>query len=339
MIEKTTNLSGIIDARNAVSARFRAIGAAVAALRRGELVAMPTETVYGLAANAADPRAVGGIFVAKGRPRFNPLIMHVPTVAAAQKIGVFSEAAEKLAAAFWPGPLTMVVPLRDGAPVSELATAGLATVGIRIPSHPVAAALLTAFGGPLAAPSANRSGHVSATTAQHVAADLGEAVSVILDAGPAQVGVESTIVSMAGEPTLLRAGGIPREAIEAVLGQPLARAGSSPDAPMAPGMLTSHYAPSAAIRLDATSVQPGEALLAFGSPLPPGHENAAAVFNLSPSGDLAEAATVFFSALRTLDGAAPVIAVMPVPAEGLGEAINDRLQRAAAPRPPAASAS
>ncbi len=335
MAEQMATHPGMMDARGASSARFRPIGAAVAALRRGALVAMPTETVYGLAADASNPLAVARIFEAKGRPRFNPLIMHVPTIAAARRIGILDEAAERLAAAFWPGPLTIVVPLREDAGIAELATAGLPTVAIRMPANPVATELLTAFGGPLAAPSANRSGHVSATTAQHVAADLGAAVSVILDAGPASIGLESTIIGMAGEPTLLRAGGVPREAIESLIGRPLAHPGSSPDAPVAPGMLLSHYAPKAQIRLDATSVEPGEALLAFGPALPAGAHNAAAVVNLSETGDLAEAASVFFAALRTLDGAAARIAAMPIPVEGLGEAINDRLRRAAAPRPAA----
>jgi L-threonylcarbamoyladenylate synthase len=314
-----------------------AIAAAVAALKRGALVAMPTETVYGLAADAGNPQAVGAIFLAKGRPRFNPLIVHVASADAARAIGIFNDAAARLAAAFWPGPLTLVVPRRAGAPIADLATAGLATVALRVPAHPVAQALLAAFGGPLTAPSANRSGHVSATLAAHVAADLGERVSVILDAGASPIGVESTIVGFSGEtatlpiPMLLRAGGVPREAIEAVLGAPLAVAAIAADnRPMAPGMLASHYAPAARLRLDATSVNPGEALLAFGSAVLPGA--AVATVNLSARGDLAEAAAGFFAALRTLDAAADVIAVAPIPAEGLGEAINDRLMRAAAPR-------
>jgi len=310
-----------------------AIADAVAVLRSGRLVAMPTETVYGLAADAANAAAVGAIFLAKGRPRFNPLIVHVGSLASARRIGVFGDEAEKLAAAFWPGPLTIVVERQPRAAVAELAVAGLPTVALRIPAHPVARALIDAFGGPLVAPSANRSGQISATTAAHAAADLGDRVAMILDAGPASVGVESTIVGLdGGQPTLLRAGAIPRAAIETILGCKLAAPIFSHTAPVAPGMLTSHYAPEALIRVDATSVAPGEALLAFGLPLPPGHEHAAAVINLSPAGDLAEAAARFFSALRELDRKAAVVAVGPIPDEGLGEAINDRLRRAAAPR-------
>ena len=310
-----------------------AIADAVAVLRSGRLVAMPTETVYGLAADAANAVAVGAIFLAKGRPRFNPLIVHVGSLASARRIGVFGDEAEKLAAAFWPGPLTIVVERQPRAAVAELAVAGLPTVALRIPAHPVARALIDAFGGPLVAPSANRSGQISATTAAHAAADLGDRVAMILDAGPASVGVESTIVGLdGGQPTLLRAGAIPRAAIETILGCKLAAPIFSHTAPVAPGMLTSHYAPEALIRVDATSVGPGEALLAFGLPLPPGHEHAAAVINLSPAGDLAEAAARFFSALRELDRKAAVVAVSPIPDEGLGEAINDRLRRAAAPR-------
>ncbi|MEJ0012198.1 MAG: L-threonylcarbamoyladenylate synthase [Bauldia sp.] len=303
-----------------------AIPAAVEALRAGALVAMPTETVYGLAADAANPRAVAGIFAAKGRPRFNPLIVHVANLDAARAIAILSPEAERLAVAFWPGPLTLVLPKRDDSPIAELATAGLPTIAIRIPSHPVARALLVAFGGPLAAPSANRSGHVSATAAAHVAADLGSDVALILDAGPATVGIESTIVGLAGRPTLLRAGGVDRAQIEAALGATLAA--PTPGAIDAPGMLASHYAPAATLRLNATSIRPGETLLAFGQPLP----GAIATVNLSATRDLKEAAANLFAALRTLDGLAPVIAVAPIPNHGLGEAINDRLARAAAPR-------
>ena len=309
-----------------------AIPAAVAALRAGELVAMPTETVYGLAADATNPRAVAGIFLAKGRPRFNPLIVHVASVAGAREIAVLTPEAERLAQSFWPGPLTLVLPRQPGAGIADLAVAGLSTVAVRVPAHPIARALLAAFGGPLAAPSANRSGQVSATTAAHVAADIGHAVAVIIDAGPAPIGLESTIVGLDGpRPTLLRAGGVSRVAIEAVLGQRLVAPDVSQTTPLAPGMLTSHYAPSASLRLEATSVEPGEALVAFG-PLPPGADRARAIVNLSESGDLAEAAANFFAALRTLDRQATVIAVAPIPNEGLGEAINDRLRRAAAPR-------
>jgi L-threonylcarbamoyladenylate synthase len=303
-----------------------AIPAAVQALDAGALVAMPTETVYGLAADATDPRAVAGIFAAKGRPQFNPLIVHVADIEAAADIAVLPSAAELLAASFWPGPLTLVLPKREGSPIAELVTAGLPTVAIRVPSHPVARQLLAAFGKPIAAPSANRSGHVSATTAAHVAADFGGEVALILDAGPAPLGVESTIVGLAGAPTLLRSGGIDREAIETALGQRLAT--PPPSTVAAPGMMASHYAPAAALRLNATSIRPGETLIAFGPPLP----GAVATVNLSPTQDLKEAAANLFAALRTLDGIAPVIAVAPIPNYGLGEAINDRLARAAAPR-------
>jgi L-threonylcarbamoyladenylate synthase len=315
------------------AAALDAIPKAVAALRAGQLVAMPTETVYGLAADAGNAKAVGGIFLAKDRPRFNPLIIHAASVALAREIGVFTPPAERLAEAFWPGPLTLVLPKQPKAPIADLALAGLPTVAIRVPAHPVARALLTAFAGPLAAPSANRSGHVSATTAAHVAADLGDTVALILDGGAAPIGLESTIIGFDGDrPTLLRSGGVDRAAIEAVLGEALAAPVSDPAAPQAPGMLASHYAPSAALRLNAISVAPGEALLAFGRTMPANADNAVALINLSKSGDLAEAAAGFFAALRALDGQAKVIAVAPIPEEGLGEAINDRLRRAAAPR-------
>ena len=337
------SVSSIIDARGAGSTRYRAVATAVAALRRGELVAMPTETVYGLAADAHNSRAVGKIFIAKGRPRFNPLILHVGTLPGAHELGIFNKDAEALAEAFWPGPLTLVLPKKPHSLVSDLATAGLPTVAIRMPAHPVAKALLAAFGDPLAAPSANRSGHVSATTAQHVAADVGLAVSAILDVGPTPIGLESTIVGLAGdEPLLLRAGGLPRADIERILGRPLILPPPRPEGAngsgiIAPGMLTSHYAPDAMVRLGATSVEEGEALMAFGPDLPEGAEKAALVINLSETGNLAEAASRFFATLRELDRKAYTIAVMPIPDEGLGEAINDRLKRAAAPRPNQAS--
>ena len=309
------------------------VAAAVEALDRAELVAMPTETVYGLAADAANPAAVGRIFLAKGRPRFNPLIIHVGSAAEAMRHVRFSADAEKLAEAFWPGPLTMVLPLRADAGIADLVTAGLDTLAVRVPAHTVAQALLAACARPLAAPSANRSGHVSPTTANHVFDDLGGHVSVILDAGPTPVGLESTIVGLAGDaPVLLRAGGLARGEIEAVLARPLAIAGPAGNAPVAPGMLASHYAPAAAVRLDALEVRDGEGLLAFGPRLPNGAQHAAATVNLSPSGDLAEAAAGFFAALRHLDRRVRAIAVAPIPDYGLGEAINDRLRRAAAPR-------
>ncbi len=312
------------------------IAQAAATFARGGLVAFPTETVYGLGADAANAAAIARLYQAKGRPAFNPLIAHVADIAAAQRIGRFNATAERLAAAFWPGPLTLVVPQSDGCPVADLATAGLDTVAIRVPAHPTAQALLMAFGGAVVAPSANISGHVSPTTAAHVAADLTGRIDLILDGGPVEVGVESTIVGCFDAPTLLRPGGVPSEAIEAVLGQALARPAAETETseqPLAPGMLASHYAPRARVRLDASEVAPGEALLAFGPTTLPGAHEAAAILNLSPSGDPAEAATHLFGYLRSLDAkGARSIAVMPIPNDGLGEAINDRLRRAAAPR-------
>ncbi|WP_315728396.1 MULTISPECIES: L-threonylcarbamoyladenylate synthase [unclassified Bradyrhizobium] len=309
------------------------IDAAAATLARGGLVAFPTETVYGLGADAANAGAIARLYAAKGRPAFNPLIAHVADLAAARRIGRFDATAEKLAAAFWPGPLTLVLPKTADCAVAELATAGLDTVAIRVPAHPLAHTLLAAFGGPVVAPSANISGHVSPTTAAHVQADLTGRIDLILDGGPVHVGVESTIVGCFEQPSLLRPGGVPTEAIEAVLGERLARPSAEAAAPSAPGMLASHYAPRAAVRLEATSLAPGEALLAFGSQTLHGADRAAAVLNLSPTGDLAEAATHLFGYLRALDAKdARAIAVMPIPHEGLGEAINDRLRRAAAPR-------
>ncbi len=298
-------------------------------LREGGLVAFPTETVYGLGADATDGRAVAGIYEAKGRPSFNPLIAHVATPEAAFRLGRFDADALALARAFWPGPLTLVVPVASGGTISDLARAGLDTVGLRVPDHPVARALLAAAGRPVAAPSANRSGHVSPTSAPHVLADLDGRIDAVVDGGPTNVGVESTIVAcLGGDPVLLRPGGVPRAAIEAVIGRPLAAA--TGETTIAPGMLASHYAPDATIRLDAADAEPGEALLAFGPDVPAG---ARTVLNLSPSGDLAEAAANLFGHLRLLDGSgASRIAVMPIPAEGLGEAIRDRLARAAAPR-------
>ncbi len=298
-------------------------------LRAGRLVAFPTETVYGLGADATDGRAVAAIYAAKGRPSFNPLIAHVATPEAALALGRFNADARALARAFWPGPLTLVVPVASGEAVADLARAGLDTVGLRVPSHPVAMALLAATGRPVAAPSANLSGHVSPTTAAHVLADLDGRIDAVMDGGATAVGVESTIVAcLDGPPVLLRPGGVPRDAVEAVIGRPLASA--TGEATIAPGMLASHYAPKAAIRLDATGIEPGEALLAFGPGAPSG---AADILNLSPTGDLAEAAANLFGHLRRLDASgARRIAVMPIPAQGLGEAIRDRLARAAAPR-------
>ncbi len=309
------------------------IAAAVAALERGALVGMPTETVYGLAADATSNAALAAIFAAKSRPRFNPLIIHVISASVTEALGEFTPGARQLAQAFWPGPLTLVLPRRKPSPVADLATAGLDTIALRVPAHPIARALIGAFGKPIAAPSANRSGHVSPTTAAHVAADLGDRVAVILDAGPTGIGLESTIVGFgSGGPRLLRSGGLPRDDVERVLGGQLISPIESDAAPAAPGMLRSHYAPAARLRLEVVDVQPGEAFLAFGPQMPPGAETAAACVNLSRSSDLAEAAARFFAALRDLDAKSDVIAVAPIPDSGLGEAINDRLRRAAAPR-------
>jgi L-threonylcarbamoyladenylate synthase len=306
------------------------IEAAAAAIAAGALVAMPTETVYGLAADATNSEAVARIFAAKGRPRFNPLIVHVPSLDAAERFAAFTPVARKLAAAFWPGPLTMVLKTVPDSGIADLVTAGLNTIAVRVPAHPVAQALLARCGRPLAAPSANRSGQVSATSADHVAADLGDAVAVILDAGPTKLGIESTIVAFVeGGPALLRPGSIARGDVEKVLGVRLGDS-SAGAAPQAPGMLEKHYAPAAALRLNAQDVRPGEALLAFGLPLPRGADGASAIINLSERSDLVEAAARLFGALRSLDKAADRIAVMPIPEEGLGEAINDRLRRGAA---------
>lgn len=310
------------------------IAAAAACLRAGGLVAFPTETVYGLGADAANPRAVAAIYAAKGRPSFNPLIAHVADLDAARAIARFDSRALALAEAFWPGPLTLVLPKTPDCPVADLATAGLDTVAIRIPAHGVARELLQAFGGAVVAPSANLSGHVSPTSAAHVRADLDGRIDMILDGGPVEVGVESTIVGCFDTPMLLRPGGLPREAIERVLGQPLAGLPQEPAGdtrqPLAPGMLASHYAPRTRVRLMAQDVKPGEALLAFGPSALPGVEAAVAVLNLSEARDLGEAAANLFGYLRALDtSGATGIAVMPVPPHGLGEAINDRLRRAA----------
>jgi L-threonylcarbamoyladenylate synthase len=306
-------------------------------LRAGGLVAFPTETVYGLGADATNGKAVARLYDAKGRPAFNPLIAHVRDAATARNHGVFHPVAARLAEVFWPGPLTLVVPRQPHCPVAELATAGLDTIALRVPSHVVARDLLAAFGGPIVAPSANRSGHVSPTTAQHVLADLRGRIDLVLDGGPSPVGVESTIVACLGEPMLLRPGGLPRGDIEHVLGRPLAdRPPTDPqdtEPLLAPGQLASHYAPRTPLRLNARNVGPGEALLAFGRAAPFGSDHAVSILNLSSSGDLVEAAANLFSHLRSLDACrAPAIAVMPIPQSGLGEAINDRLERAAAPR-------
>ena len=308
-----------------VRADRRAIKAAADALRRGELVAFPTETVYGLGADATNGRAVAALFAAKGRPRFNPLIAHVADVDAAARLGELGELGHRLAAAFWPGPLTLVVARRAGCPVADLATAGLATLALRVPAHPVAQLLLGDVDRPITAPSANRSGRVSPTTAEHVAADLGESIA-ILDGGASGIGLESTVVDVTGEPIILRPGGIARADIARVIGRPVGVAEGEPTRPASPGMAARHYAPVTPLRLNALHVGAGEALLAFGTPI----RHTGAVVNLSPSADLAEAAANLYAALRALDrSGAPRIAAMPIPEQGLGEAINDRLRRAA----------
>jgi L-threonylcarbamoyladenylate synthase len=307
-----------------------AIARAAEALARGDIVAFPTETVYGLGANALDSRAVAKVFAAKERPRFNPLIVHVPGLAEAERYAVVNEKARMLAEAFWPGPLSLVLKKRPSCGIAELVSAGLDTIALRAPAHPVAQALLAQVKLPIAAPSANRSGRVSPTTAAHVEAELGERPAMILDGGACPLGIESTVVSVLGEePALLRPGAIPREAIELVLGAPLAAAKAN-HREASPGQLAIHYAPSTKLRLGATSVRPDEALLAFGPDVPTG---ARVTINLSASGNLEEAAARLFATLRELDQAgASTIAVMPIPAHGLGEAINDRLQRAAIQR-------
>jgi L-threonylcarbamoyladenylate synthase len=313
-----------------------ATDAAARALAAGGLVAFPTETVYGLGADATHATAIALLYQAKGRPAFNPLISHVSDLTAARRIGRFDDTALKLAEAFWPGPLTLVLPKTSDCAVADLATAGLDTIAIRIPSHPVARAILKSFGKPVVAPSANLSGHVSPTTAAHVHGDLGGRIDLIVDGGAVEVGVESTIVGCFEAPMLLRPGGLPREDIERVLGRKLMHA--PPDAasdsgqPLAPGMLASHYAPRTRVRLDAHAIEPGEALLAFGPPVA-GADKAVAVLNLSPRSNLTEAASNLFGYLRALDAKqARTIAVMTIPNHGLGEAINDRLRRAAVGR-------
>jgi len=324
------------------TADAEAIAEAARRLAAGGLVAFPTETVYGLGADATDGAAIARLYAAKGRPAFNPLIAHVASAAAARKLARFDAAGARLADAFWPGPLTLVLPKAAQCPVADLATAGLDSIAVRVPAHSIAQEILRSFGGPVVAPSANRSGHVSPTTAAHVLADLDGRIDLIVDGGATPVGVESTIVACLpqplGAPALLRPGGVPREAIERVLGQPLAAAPASGDrknadgknAPRAPGMLASHYAPRTPSRLDVKAVAPGEALLAFGPALAEGTGGAMKMLNLSVRGDPIEAAANLFSHLRALDAVgATAIAVMPIPDDGLGEAINDRLRRAA----------
>jgi L-threonylcarbamoyladenylate synthase len=295
-------------------------------LRGGGLVAFPTETVYGLGADATNDRAVAAIFEAKGRPRFNPLIVHVQNSGAARRLVEFNATAMQLADTFWPGPLTLVLARQPDCPLSLLVSAGLNTVALRVPAHPIAQGLLAAAGVPVAAPSANRSGHVSATTAQHVSDDLADRVDLILDGGPTPHGLESTVIGFEdNRPMLLRAGALAREDITRIAGPLAALTGTRISSP---GQLASHYAPRTPLRLDADSVVPGEALLSFGPDAPEGER----VRNLSLSGDLTEAAANLFAMLRALDASgARRIAVMPIPGHGLGEAINDRLRRAAAP--------
>ena len=304
-----------------------AIRRAAQALARGDIVAFPTETVYGLGANALDARAVAKVFAAKERPRFNPLIVHVPNLAEAEEYALINDLARRLAGAFWPGPLTLVFKRRSTCGIADLASAGLDTIALRAPAHPVAQALIAKAALPIAAPSANRSGRISPTMAAHVEAELGDRPAMILDGGPCPLGIESTVVSVVGgEPALLRPGALPRAAIERALGAPLVAAKAA-ERGASPGQLASHYAPGTPLRLDATTVRPDESLLAFGGEAPAG---ARVTLNLSPSGNLEEAAAKLFAALRELDrSGASAIAVMPIPVTGLGEAINDRLRRAA----------
>ncbi|PYE83885.1 L-threonylcarbamoyladenylate synthase [Pseudoroseicyclus aestuarii] len=303
------------------------IGRAAQMLQRGGLVAFPTETVYGLGADATDETAVARIFAAKGRPQFNPLIVHLAAFEEAEALCEVPPQAAALAQAFWPGPLTLVLPLRAGAGIAPSVTAGLPTLALRVPAHPLARALLRRTGRPLAAPSANPSGRVSPTTAAHVVSGLGGRIDAVLDGGACGVGVESTILGFEGNrPVLLRAGGLPAEALEQALGAPLL-APDKAEGVTAPGQLASHYAPKGSVRLNATAPREDETYLGFGA------HGAAGGMNLSPSGDLAEAAARLFSCLHRLDRrGAKSIAVAPIPEEGLGRAINDRLRRAAAPR-------
>jgi L-threonylcarbamoyladenylate synthase len=338
-VNHPTQAQGASGLRTRVLAADAGAREAGALLAAGHLVAFPTETVYGLGADATDPAAIAALYAAKGRPLFNPLIAHVASIEAAFTLGDFPPLAQKLALAFWPGPLTLVVPLKAGGSVCELARAGLESIAIRVPDHPLAQAVLAAAGRPVAAPSANRSGHVSPSAAAHVMADLDGRIAAVLDGGPTRVGVESTIIAVLGDDAvMLRPGGLARDAIEAVLGQTLDTAkdpGAGEDSaskPLAPGRLASHYAPAHGLRLNAVQVQPGEACLAFGLPLPPGAQPALTL-NLSTRGDLTEACANLYGHLRALD-ALPCtgLAAVPLPTQGLGEALNDRLQRAAAPK-------
>ncbi len=319
MEQKTARLSG----------DSAGIAAAAKLLAAGGLVAFPTETVYGLGADARNDAAVAAIYAAKGRPSFNPLIVHVADLQVAEEYAQFSDTARQLAAAFWPGPLSLVLPVAANAGLSDRVTAGLDSVAIRVPAHPLGHALLSAFDGPVAAPSANISGRVSPTTPRHVLDGLDGRIGAVLMGGACDVGLESTILSVVGDKvSLLRAGGITAEAIENLLGKPIRRP-ADPDRPQSPGQMASHYAPAALIRLNVTEPKVDEVLLGFG-------DQAQAVLNLSPRGDLAEAASNLFAMLRQIDLVAQEkqarIAVAPVPMHGLGLAINDRLSRAAAPR-------
>lgn len=310
----------------------RALSEAVRVLASGEPLAIPTETVYGLAADATNPLAIARIYEVKGRPRFNPLITHMSGLAMAELHAEFDPVSRMLANAFWPGPLTLVLPRRPESTIHELCTAGLATLGIRVPEG-FAGLLISTYGNPLAAPSANTSGRISPTSAQHVAADLGGKIALVLDGGAAGVGVESTIIKVEGDIVrLLRPGGLEVGAIEALLGVKVERSDHA-DAIEAPGMLASHYAPHAGVRLNVDRVDDGEAFINFGNQAIDGAERAAAKFDLSPSGDLREAAANLFAIMKKADALDAVsIAFAPVPVDDLGEAINDRLMRAAAPR-------
>ncbi|APG90232.1 L-threonylcarbamoyladenylate synthase [Sinorhizobium americanum] len=311
----------------------RAIEKACAVLSGGEPVAIPTETVYGLAADATNADAISRIYEMKGRPRFNPLICHVSDMAMAEAHVTFDPISRRLAEAFWPGPLTLILPQRSEGTVHALASAGLDTLGIRMPEG-FSRRVIARFGQPLAAPSANTSGKISPTSAAHVEADLGAKLKLILDAGPAEIGLESTILKVEdGRLRLLRPGGLDAAEIEALTGLPVERPEAAGATIEAPGMLPSHYAPGAAVRLNATDVHTGEALIRFGGKALPGENAAALVLDLSPSGDLREAAANLFDYMKKADASgARTIAFSPVPSEGLGEAILDRMQRAAAPR-------
>lgn len=323
-------MADIVDTRTDPEA---ALARATEALGRGVPVAIPTETVYGLSADATNPQAIARIYEMKGRPRFNPLICHMADPAMAERHAVLDPLSRKIAEAFWPGPLTLVLPVRAESAIHPLARAGLDTVGVRVPTG-FASRLLSAFGRPLAAPSANTSGRISPTTARHVADDFGDRLELVLDAGPAVVGLESTILRVEGETIrLLRPGGLDLAAVERLTGRPVIRNEKAGAAIEAPGMLASHYAPDAPVRLEARDVRPGEVLIRFGGAALPGEKDAALVLDLSPAGDLAEAAANLFGYMKRADAlGAASIAFSPIPAVGLGEAINDRLQRAAAPR-------